>query len=86
VIAALPAVDVEARIRRFFREQMSVEIPSADTDLFACGALDSLALVALLVVIEEELGRRVSLAEFELGDFQSISTMVRAFASDGPRP
>jgi acyl carrier protein len=81
MIAPLPPPDdVEARIRRFLREQMNVEIASAETDLFACGALDSLALVALLVVLEEELGRPIALDALDIADFQSIGAMLRALA------
>jgi acyl carrier protein len=89
VIAPMPvavapfAPEIEARIRRFFREQINVEVPSADTDLFESGALDSLALVALLVVLEEELGRRISLEQIEISDFQSIAQIVRVFAPSG---
>ncbi len=75
--------EIEERIRRFFREQINVEVESAETDLFASGALDSLGLVALLVVLEEELGRRISLEEIELSDFQSIAQIARVFAPRG---
>jgi len=71
---------IEARIRRFFEEQVHIEVPSADTDLLATGALDSLAVVGLVIALEEELGARISLDELELADLRSIGRISEVFA------
>ena len=72
---------IEARVRRFFEDEVHVEAPSADTDLLANGALDSLVVVGLVIALEEELGARISLDELELTDLQSIGRIAEVFAS-----
>lgn len=75
---------VEARLHRFFRERLNVEIATPDTDLFDSGALDSLALVQLLMVLEDELGRKLSLEELEPTNFRSIGSIAELVRRDGP--
>lgn len=55
-----------------FRESLDVEVPSEDTDLLAEGMLDSLALVELLVQLEQRFNVAVSLENMEIDDFSSI--------------
>lgn len=75
--------DFQERIRRIFERDLKVEVPSAETDLFEAGVLDSLAFVELLVRIEEEFGLKVSLDALELADFRSIETIAMLLARDG---
>jgi acyl carrier protein len=77
---------IEARVRRYFHDQVHVEVPSADADLFACGALDSLALVDLVVTLEEELGTRISLERLEVSDFRSIARIAEVLSTWERRP
>jgi D-alanine--poly(phosphoribitol) ligase subunit 2 len=77
-----PLREIEARLRRIFEESLHVEVPSADTDLFATGALDSLGFVELLVRIEELFGRRIELAELEIEDFKSIARIAALLSRD----
>ena len=44
------------------RDRLGVEVPSSDTDLVADGLIDSLALVTLIVGIEDTFGCRLPLA------------------------
>ncbi|HEY0783854.1 MAG TPA: acyl carrier protein, partial [Thermoanaerobaculia bacterium] len=67
-MSARPAI--EASVRRYFRDQMQIEVLSVDTDLVDCGALDSLSLVGLVVTLEEELGTRIPLDRLELSDLR----------------
>ena len=60
------------RLRALFLEHFHVEVPSVDTDLLETGMLDSLQLVDLLLLIEEEFGRRISLEAIELDDLRSL--------------
>jgi len=71
-----------ARITRLFEDRLQVVVPSADTDLFETGALDSLSFVDLLLEIEREFGLRVSLDRVELGAFQTLSR-IAAFVAAG---
>lgn len=64
------------RVTKLFSEKMHLDIPSVDADLFASGALDSLAFVELLLHLEQEFGIRVPLEELELDYFRSISRIA----------
>jgi acyl carrier protein len=75
--------EVEQRIHRIFREQLNVEVPGSDTDLFEAGALDSLSFVELLVALSDEFEREISIERLELGDFRSIGAMARWLARNG---
>ncbi|HEX4649669.1 MAG TPA: phosphopantetheine-binding protein [Steroidobacteraceae bacterium] len=64
------------RLRSLFFEHFHVEVPSPDTDLLESGLLDSLQLVDLLLLIEEEFGRRISLEAIELDDLRTLSRLT----------
>lgn len=80
------ASDAEERIRRIFLEQLALEVPSADTDLFETGVVDSLTFVELLFHLEQEFGRRIALEELELSDLQTISGIARVMTRNGSGP
>lgn len=63
-------------LARIFEENLKVEVPSADTDLFDTGALDSLSFVDLLLEIEREYGIKVPLERLELDSFRSIARIA----------
>jgi acyl carrier protein len=46
--------------------------------------LDSLAFVQLLVSLEEEFGLEVDLADMDLDDFSSVSSVARLVAASSP--
>lgn len=69
-----------SRIAAIFSEQMNLEVPSVDTDLFDAGLLDSLAFVDLLVRLEQEFGIHVSPDDLEIENFRSIAK-ITAFAA-----
>jgi acyl carrier protein len=64
------------RLRALFLRHLHLEVPSADTDLLETGLLDSLQLVDLLLLIEEEFGRRISLEAIELDDLRSLTRLA----------
>ena len=71
-----------ARITRMFEEQLQVTVPSADTDLFETGALDSISFIDLLLELEREYGLKISLDRIELGNFQTLAR-IAAFVAEG---
>jgi acyl carrier protein len=82
------ATAVRERIAGFFRAKLNLDIPSAEVDLFETGALDSLAFVELLLLLEQAFGVRVSIDELEIEKFRSIEriaefVMTRNGAGDG---
>jgi len=68
--------DVRARITQVFAERLNLEVPSADTDLFESGALDSMAFVELLARLEGEFGIEVGLADVGMENFRSIDRIA----------
>lgn len=66
------------RIARLFADTLHVDVPSADTDLFDTGILDSLAFVELLLQLEREFGVTTSVDDLEVDNFRSIS-LIAAF-------
>ncbi len=67
---------VTARLTELVRDRLGVEVPTPDTDLVDTGLLDSLALVTLIVGIEDTFGCRLPLDDFDLDRFRSIEAMA----------
>jgi methoxymalonate biosynthesis acyl carrier protein len=80
--------DLHERIAGIFTVSLSVEVPSADTDLFDAGLLDSLAFVELLLQLEHEFGVSASVDDLDADNFRSIARIaefVSNRATVGPR-
>jgi acyl carrier protein len=75
------ASTIDNQITRIFEEKLHLEIPSADTDLFETGGLDSMAFVDLLRHLELEFGITMSLDELEIDSFRSIERIAEFVAS-----
>jgi methoxymalonate biosynthesis acyl carrier protein len=69
--------EVRRQIARLFAEQLSVEVPTDDTDLFDSGIVDSLKFVELLVQLEQKFGTKVNLNDLELDNFRSIDRIAQ---------
>ncbi len=75
-----------ARVGRIFGEQLGLEVPTPETDLIETGLLDSLALVELLLGLEEEFGVEVPLAELEIESFRSVRSIAAYVGSLAATP
>jgi D-alanine--poly(phosphoribitol) ligase subunit 2 len=64
-------------IRGLLSEKLLVEVDSPDADLLNAGILDSLALIQLLLHLEERFGVKIQLDELEIEDLRSISSIAR---------
>ena len=71
------AVTLEARIVRILEAALHLDIPSAEMDLFASGALDSLAFVEFLLHLERECGITVPVEDLELDQFRTIRRIAQ---------
>jgi acyl carrier protein len=69
------------QLTKLFLEKLNLEVPSADTDLLESGFLDSLSFVSLLLVLEQEYGRRVDAEDLDLDRFRSIAKIAE-FVTD----
>ena len=72
---------LEHRITRLFATALNLDVPSADTDLFETGALDSLALVELLLQLEQEFGVTTAVEDLEVQNFSSIHRIAAFVAA-----
>jgi acyl carrier protein len=77
------AVDPE-RLRALLLAHLHVEVPSADADLLETGALDSLQLVDLLLLIEQHFGRRIPLESIDLDNLRTLSRLAQLIGEAGP--
>ena len=72
--------ELKDRLAAIFSQHLNIEVPAGDTDLFAAGIMDSLALVELLLRIEQTFGVEVSASDLELDDFRSLDSIARLIA------
>ena len=66
-----------AAIRGLLSEKLLVEVDAPEADLLKAGILDSLALIQLLLHLEERFGVKIPLDELEIEDLRSISSIAR---------
>jgi D-alanine--poly(phosphoribitol) ligase subunit 2 len=64
------------RVQLLIRDALSVDVPDGDTDLIESGLLDSLALVTLIVEIEQEFGVELPLDDFDVNRFRSVQRIA----------
>ena len=76
----------ERRIADLFVGKLGLDVPSRETDLFETGALDSMAFVELLALLEEEFGIAVSLDDLEIDRFRSIARIAAFVVSRNGGP
>lgn len=76
----MPAATLQKRISKLILEGINVEVPSVGTDLFHTGVLDSLALVELLLALEQEFGIRIAIEELDIERFRSIERIAEFVA------
>jgi methoxymalonate biosynthesis acyl carrier protein len=65
-----------ARISAVFSETMHVDVPSAETDLFDTGILDSQRFVELLLQIEQNFHTQINIENCELENFRCIDKIA----------
>lgn len=70
-----------SQVQDLLREQLLVDVDSPEADLLSSGLLDSLALVQLLVSIEEGFGVRIALSDLQLDDIRSVSSIANLIAN-----
>jgi acyl carrier protein len=63
-------------LRALLLEELHVEVPSVDTDLLESGALDSVQLVDLLLIVEQRFGLGVPLESIEPGRLRSLASLA----------
>ncbi|MGE0131184.1 MAG: phosphopantetheine-binding protein [Blastocatellales bacterium] len=73
-------MELKAKLAAIFTEHLNIEAPTGDTDLLAAGIIDSLALVELLLRLEQNFGVQISVDDLELDHFRSLDSIARFVA------
>lgn len=74
---------LQHRIANLFSTALNLDVPSADSDLFDTGVLDSLAFVQLLFHLEQEFGVSTSVDDMEVENFKSITNIANFLKARG---
>ena len=74
------------RIASLFANEMSLQIPSVDTNLFDTGVLDSLAFEQLLLHLQQEFGVTMSIDDLKMDHFKSIARIAEFVAGHVTAP
>ena len=64
------------RVRTLFADVVGAEPPDDDTDLIAAGLIDSLALVELLLALEQQNGIEIPLEMLDIERFRTIERLA----------
>jgi acyl carrier protein len=78
--------EVQQRITSWFLQNLSLELPSPETDLFETGVVDSLAFVEILALLERDFGVKVALEQVEIDHFRSVERIATLILSWAGRP
>jgi len=72
--------ELKDQLAAIFSQHLNIEAPANDTDLLDTGMLDSLALVELLLRLEQTFGVQISVDDLELENFRSLDNIARFVA------
>lgn len=75
------SIGLSDTVRRLLAEKLDIVVASADTDLLDGGLLDSLALVNLIVALEQAFGIGILDRDFEVDSFRTADR-IAAFIED----
>lgn len=75
-----PSNDTLLRVRALLADVLNVDAPANDTDLVDTGVLDSLALVSLILELENAFDITVSYDDLEIDAFRTVNS-IGAFVS-----
>ena len=67
-------------IRGIFAQRLAIEVESPSVDLLDTGLVDSVTLVELLLMLEEQFGVSLPLEELEMEDFRSLARIADLIA------
>lgn len=68
---------VESGVLQVFREGLGIEVVSPDMDMIDSGLLDSLALVTLVVELEQRFSIAIRFETLDIDDFRTVKSIAR---------
>ncbi len=73
-------INIHGRVSNIVRDSLTVENIEVEQDLIESGLLDSLALVQLMMALEDGFDITISPEELDIEDYRSIKAMSRMIA------
>lgn len=70
-----------AKMSQLLQDELNLEIDDLDQDLIEEGLLDSLSLVEMLLLLEEQFGIEVSIVDIDFEEFRTVRNLVRFVAA-----
>lgn len=64
------------KLTQLFHDELNLEIDSVDQDLIEEGLLDSLSLVEMLLLLEQEFGVEVSILDIDFDQFRTTRNLA----------
>jgi len=80
-LAAAPNAALVGEVQAILAEKLSIRVESADADLFETGTLDSMALVHLVLALEERFGIELSMQDLEAESFATAAKIAETVAA-----
>jgi acyl carrier protein len=71
----------QQQVTELLATHLHLEVRDAETDLLRSGLLDSLGLVELLAMLEQQFGVQISLEELELDHFRTVGSITAFITS-----
>ena len=79
---AMNSIDlVINKLTQIFYDELNLEIDDVDQDLIEEGLLDSLSLVEMLLMLEQEFGIEVSIVDIDFDQFRTVRNLATFVAS-----
>jgi acyl carrier protein len=67
---------LHTQLAALFADDLHIDVPSPDTDLFATARLDSLGVVELILELERRFGITIETDDLELDHFRSLNALA----------
>ena len=72
------------KLTQLFHDELNLEIDDMDQDLIEDGLLDSLSLVEMLLILEQEFGIEVSILDIDFDAFRTVRNLANFVDGAGP--
>jgi D-alanine--poly(phosphoribitol) ligase subunit 2 len=76
-------MQTDAGILQLIRDRLNIDVVDVDVDLIDTGVVDSLALVTLIITLEEMFACELPLDDFDLENFRSARRITQYLDASG---
>jgi D-alanine--poly(phosphoribitol) ligase subunit 2 len=76
-------MQTDAGILQLIRDRLNIDVVDVDVDLIDTGVVDSLALVTLIITLEEMFACELPLDDFDIENFRSARRITQYLDASG---